>query len=216
MAMGPSKIQAVNDILLAIGESGAFSAVTSSGSWPALTYTGSKEGQIERLLDRMVYKVQSEGTVYNVQRAKTYTASGSPAKISLSDDTLHVVPVGRSQHRNIIARNNYLWDYSPGRSGNPDEFTSSEQIDVDWYFLLPFDQCSPPLKELIIARAKAEAQRMYVGNLQMDSVLQSDAARGTQVPNSPVTSQNATPAATLSTVALPAIVSGGGGQRGQA
>lgn len=186
-SIGSSKLQAVNRIAISIGQQ-PFSALTSTGSWPTLTYTGSIEGQLERWLDETLYTVLTKGTYHNLAKCKALTADGAGA-ITMASTTLRVKGAGPSEHRNFTVVDGALYDLDRDTA----TFNASEVVYADVYKLIEFAKCPPELKELIITSAiefvllnyQNDIQRAQIAAGKKDDYSNGPGLPATSVPPSP-------------------------------
>lgn len=186
MAISVSKLEAVNEVLEAIGEWPA-AALDSSGTYPSATYGASLAGRAEQFLDRESRRVQSEGWAENTTPAYTFTADSSGiVDLTASGVTnglnclrvLSVAAAGPDGHRTLMLR---------GDSGtakiydnNKNTFavtTNAGSVVCDVVVELAFDDISPRLKDVIIGNTKVHLQRRLNGSQTADGFLITEAAK---------------------------------------
>ena len=165
--LGQEKLAAVNEILEAINET----PVTSLGG-PGEIHTDA-----ENVLDRMNIRIQSWGWPENLQENVT-SPSPSGGIITMASSTLAVRAVGVDRHRSISLRLDKLYEGAPSSSISGFG-TSTVQLDV--VEKLSFDDCTPLLKDAIIAAASVTFQRRKKGSLQQDAYLQQEFMRAVVV-----------------------------------
>jgi len=160
--LGPNKLEAVNRLMRAVGEK-PVAALDTGGT--------SMEAEAERIIDQATRTVQESCLEDNVQVCTTLTASGGA--ITLPADTLVVKSAGSSQHRHFRAKGDSLFDLDNWTA----VFGTSEQVQVQIAHSILWADCSPVMKEKIIAEAELLMQRYWRGNPMKDQQLQQQVGR---------------------------------------
>jgi len=161
MGLGLSKLDAVNEMLEAIGQT-RFSALSSSGSWPTKSYNSDIAGTAEQILDRVSREVQSQGFEFNTLKSKAYTI-GAPGAITFASNVLAIKPAGPTQFKNIAIRGSGAYDLE----GDTAVFAAGTYY-FDVIVVLDFDDCSPRGKDAIVKAATQVLQRRFRGDPQRD------------------------------------------------
>jgi hypothetical protein len=162
MATLTSKLDAVNSMLIGIGEA------------PVNTLnSGLQEAEIAAVtLENISREVQSSGWSFNTDIRYTLTKQNN-GTIPLPSNTLHVDTVGlkRLYNTDVIQRGMFLYD----RTKNTDIFTAD--IEVDIIFLLDFDQLPEVARRYITLRAGRKFQEDTLGSDTMTQLQMKDEQR---------------------------------------
>lgn len=158
--LGCSKLEAVNEILEAMGKRPVPSLETGQAT-PA--------GDAEVILDRISRRMQAQGFVENTDfnSTRTPTLDGGVYKITMEPATLYIRGCYRDQHRTFTLRGDQVYD----ADRRTDEFPDATPINLDVVTELPFEDLSPRTKELIAVVAAKIAQRRHRGNPKQDEWL---------------------------------------------
>lgn len=169
---GLTKLQAVNAILETIGLN-PVSALDSNYAYPGPTtvYNSSEAAKAERALDRTTHQVLARGYYFNTQRSKKYTAGGGNT-IPLASDVLSVKGTGPSHYRNYDIRGSLLIDLDNYTT----TITSGTDVFLDVVYAVPFEDCPPIIKDLIVSEASLVFQRRNRGSPEADQNLQGERA----------------------------------------
>jgi hypothetical protein len=153
--LGLTKLNAVNEILEAVNE-GPFAALDTGGA--------SIAADAERTLDRVNIRVQSRGWPENTVYSKAYTPTGGGFSITVSADTLSIRGAGPSGHRTLVLNADTVYD----ADNQTTNFGSAAPVYLDQVRLLNFIDCSPTLKDVIVAEAKVVFQQVRRGDPLQD------------------------------------------------
>lgn len=169
MAIGMTKLDAVNACLLAISEYRVTALDTGNTSIQA---------DAERVLDESTRYFCSMGWPCNTRKSFPLTplhatpgtlvavdTSGSAGHLPAT--TLRIKSAGLSQHRTLTLRGDALYDANTGAT----TFPAGTVIFLDIAELLTFAQCEPILKEQISAYACVVFARRRVGSQLTDAFL---------------------------------------------
>lgn len=174
---GFSFVDAINELVETIGEF----PMTGSAKPSVAGDTTSTYYRAEQFIDRYTRRVLARGWPENTVYSKSYTPVGAGFEVALAGSVLGITPAGATQSRPIVMR----VDTTP----NPDvvklfdtrlnsfNLGSSDAVVVDQVELLPFEDLPTQLQDVIIDEAKTAFQRRLQGNLNMDTVLQSEQAK---------------------------------------
>lgn len=165
--LGPTKLQAVNEIL-ACANTARVSALNSSGTWPALTYGPSDEGNAEHVFDNCSRRFQEIGLRFNTQ-ANVQTVLATSGSITLPSNTLRFIPTGISDNLELDIVQDKVYDL---RRQTNTLLAGTYQYTLillyDWIDIPPAE------KDAIIKLASVEYQRRYRGSQLLDAQLQSE------------------------------------------
>lgn len=158
MSVGTSaELDAVNDILAAIGES------------PVSTLEGDSNADVasaRRILQRLNRQIQSRGWTFNIEESAVLTPDVYSNLITYQDDFLRVLSTsGTSAYVN---RGGYLYD----RSGGTDRFSSS--ITVNLIRLRDYDEMPECFRTWIVAKAARQFNNSFFGATEVDGLLQEE------------------------------------------
>lgn len=160
--LGPAKLEGVNRLMRTIGEK-PVAALDTGGT--------SQAAECERILDQVTRTVQETALEDNVQMCATLTASAGA--VTLPATTLVVLSAGTSQHRHFKAKGDVLFDIDNWTA----VFGASEVVQVKIAHAIAWADCSPVMKEKIIAEGELLMQRYWRGNPMKDQELQQQVGR---------------------------------------
>ena len=156
-----TKLDAVNEMLDAIGESSVASLESSL----------SQAEDAERILDRHTLKVLAKGWNCNMDRNFELPVDAN-SEIPLPYDVLRIVPVGRSQHLDVAQRyrdgTRLLYDVR----NQTFQFKGPVSVNVTWR--LPFETITPELQGYIVAKAQQDFQIAELGSASLDGFIARD------------------------------------------
>lgn len=158
MSVGTSaELDAVNDILAAIGES------------PVSTLEGDSNADVasaRRILQRLNRQIQSRGWTFNIEESAVLTPDVYSNLITYQDDFLRVLSAsGASAYVN---RGGYLYD----RTSGTDLFSSS--ITVNLIRLRDYDEMPECFRTWIVAKAARQFNNSFFGATEVDGLLQEE------------------------------------------
>lgn len=158
MSVGTSaELDAVNDILAAIGES------------PVSTLEGDSNADVasaRRILQRLNRQIQSRGWTFNIEESAVLTPDVYSNLITYQDDFLRVLSTsGTSAYVN---RGGYLYD----RSGGTDRFSAA--ITVNLIRLRDYDEMPECFRTWIVAKAARQFNNSFFGATEVDGLLQEE------------------------------------------
>lgn len=158
MSVGTSaELDAVNDILAAIGES------------PVSTLEGDSNADVasaRRILQRLNRQIQSRGWTFNIEESAVLTPDVYSSLITYQDDFLRVLSTSGSS--TYINRGGYLYD----RSGATDRFSAA--ITVNLIRLRDYDEMPECFRTWIVAKAARQFNNSFFGATEVDGLLQEE------------------------------------------
>lgn len=147
--LGYTKLEAVNQMLRAVNLP-PVSALDPGGD--------SEEGEAEAVLDLVSRQVQGEGWPENTEQFKTYAAGGA---VTVGSDVLRVRGSGPDAHRNLVLNGDDLYDADKGSATIT--ATRGSTVFLEVVRNLSFEDCSPTLKDKIVADAMLTFQQRKQG-----------------------------------------------------
>lgn len=159
-----TKLEAVNEILQAIGEPPA-TALDTGGT--------SDVADAERILDQEDRRVQGSGWAANTVPDKEYTPSSGA--VSLAASVLKVRPVGVSRSLRLAIRNGALYDLE-----NDAANTFSGTVHLEVVSLITFIQLPDALAHYIVKVAAQKFQR-FKKRGEIDDAIASEELRAAKV-----------------------------------
>lgn len=158
MSVGTSaELDAVNDILAAIGES------------PVSTLEGDSNADVasaRRILQRLNRQIQSRGWTFNIEESAVLTPDVYSNLITYQDDFLRVLSASGTS--TYVNRGGYLYD----RSGGTDRFASA--ITVNLIRLRDYDEMPECFRTWIVAKAARQFNNSFFGATEVDGLLQEE------------------------------------------
>lgn len=158
MSVGTSaELDAVNDILAAIGES------------PVSTLEGDSNADVasaRRILQRLNRQIQSRGWTFNIEESAVLTPDVYSNLITYQDDFLRVL--SSSGTSAYVNRGGYLYD----RTSGTDLFSSS--ITVNLIRLRDYDEMPECFRTWIVAKAARQFNNSFFGATEVDGLLQEE------------------------------------------
>lgn len=142
--LGYTKLEAVNQMLRAINLP-PVAALDTGGV--------SEQAEAEAMLDLVDRQIQGQGWPENTEQFKTYTAGS----ITVGSDILRVRGSGPDAHRNLVLQGDALYDADKGSLTVT--ATRGSTVFLEVVYKLDFIDCSPMLKEKIVAQAALMFQR---------------------------------------------------------
>ena len=162
MSLVPTtKLEAINELLEAIGESPVNSA----------TNTGLVEADLaSSRIDKISRQVQKRGWHWNT--LKDYVLEPDISNnIQLPASTVEVDTVGSSAHKDYVQRGTRLYD----RDNNT--FTITDPVVVDITLLLDFDDLPENARDYIVMRAARKFQERLFGSTELSNFDKEDEQR---------------------------------------
>lgn len=152
MALVPtSKLEAINELLEAIGES----PVNSESN------TGLVEADLAATrIDKISRQVQKRGWHWNTLKDYTINPDGS-GNINLPASTLEVDTTGRTQHLDLVQRGTRMYD----RDNNT--FNVGQSVVVDITLFLDFDDLPENARDYITMKAARKFQQRLFGSTEL-------------------------------------------------
>jgi hypothetical protein len=166
-----TELSAVNQVLGAIGQA----PITT------LDYANPEISYIYQLLQECNRDVQSEGWSFNTETHVTERPDGNN-QILITSNVLQADMSGDFSNRNVnvIIKDGKLYD----KVQHTNEFTKEKgllnndgTIDLDYVYLLEFDNLPQPFKRLVIYRASTRAAAQLVSNPTLVQMLSQNEAR---------------------------------------
>lgn len=148
------ELEAINDILAAIGES---AVSTLEGD------TNADVANARRILNRINRQVQSKGWTFNIEEGATLTPDVFSKLITYSPDYLVMLPVGGTIA--YVNRGGYVYD----RLNNTDQFESPIQVNL--IRLKPYSEMPECFRSWIIAKASRQFNMRFFGATELDVIL---------------------------------------------
>lgn len=151
-----AELEAVNDILAAIGES------------PVSTLEGDTNADVvsaRRILHKINRREQSKGWTFNIDEEASLAPDADTGLIPFLSSYLRVVSAGGTPYMN---RGGYVYD----RTSRTDTFTSP--ISVQLVTLLEFDEMPEVFKSYIVTKAAKEFNISFFGAPEIDTVLSNE------------------------------------------
>ena len=174
--IGMTKLEAVNNLLRTIGHR-AVSALDPGGI--------SDAAEAERVLDRMVEQVQTDGHPSNTEY-KVYTSSGAGV-VTLDTDVLWIECVHPGRHagrlKAVAGNQAYnVYEQTATLASGAIEVGIWQRVEIPWA------DCTPDLKHAIVARAETEFQALVRGRqdlLQYHAQREAEASASTDRGDTP-------------------------------
>ena len=156
-----SELDAVNSILMSVGESPVNTLNTQS---PEVAIA-------QTTLRQVVREIQSEGWVFNTEYEVEFTPDNND-QVSLSDAVLQI-DLNRYKHYDnydVIKKNGKLYD----KYTHSDTFADEATIYADVVWMYAFEDLPQPFKDYITTRAARIATMRMVSDAQFSAALQQD------------------------------------------
>ena len=156
-----SELDAVNSILMSVGESPVNTLNTQS---PEVAIA-------QKTLQQVTREVLSEGWVFNTENEVKFTVDTND-QVTLSDAVLHV-DTNRFFHLdtyNVIRKDGKLYDRYEHKNTFPDETTM--YLDVVWMYA--FEDIPQSFRDYITAKAIRKASLRMVSDLEINKALEQD------------------------------------------
>jgi len=172
---GYTFIDGVNELVETIGEF----PMTGSTRPSAAGDTTSVYYLAERHLDRFNKRVQAHGWPENTVFSRAYTPAPSTFEVPLASTVLRIQSASSSEGRPLVIRVDTSDSDTPkifDASLNSFNLGSDATVYVDQVELLSFEDLPPQLQDVILTQARTAYQRMFQGNLNLDSVLEQEKA----------------------------------------
>lgn len=144
-----SRLQAINQMLIAVGEQVILTEVAGAGDY----------ANCSSVLDAETTKVLAKGWDFNTDNDVGFTPDAA-GKIALPANLLRLDPQDRS--RRISQRGSFMYD----KTNKTDVFKTPVTAHVILGF--PFEQCPYNVQREIVGRAAKVYQRSFVGSQQLD------------------------------------------------
>lgn len=161
MEVGTTKLNAVIEMLAAI-DIKTVTALDTGGA--------SDAADAERFLDFETLRIQMQGFEDNTDLCRAFTANGS-GQIEAAANWLVVMGAGPHAYRNLTIRTGYVWDADQHTTTIT---TASATVYLNVIYKLDWADCSPRLKNAILASAIQKFQRRMKGDPQTDLQLQGE------------------------------------------
>ncbi|MDM0006452.1 hypothetical protein QTI51_09570 [Variovorax sp. J22G73] len=152
-----SRLQAINQMLVAVGEQVILVEVAGAGDF----------ANASAILDAETTKVLAKGWDFNTDNKVTLTPDASGV-IAVPADVLFVDPI--DPQVNYVQRGLTLWDADKQVS------TFTAPVDVTMIRNFPFEACPFNVQREIVGRASMAYQRAYVGSAQLDQFAKEERA----------------------------------------
>ena len=156
-----SELDAVNSILMSVGESPVNTLNTQS---PEVAIA-------QKTLQQVVREVQAEGWVFNTEYEVEFTPDSND-QVALSDSVLQI-DLSRYKHNDnydVIKKGGYLYD----RYTHSKVFADEATVYADVVWMYAFEDMPQPFKDYCTARATRIAHTRMVNDGQMAPVFQQD------------------------------------------
>lgn len=153
-----AELEAVNDMLAAIGES------------PVSTLEGDSNTDVvsaRRILHKVNRREQSKGWTFNIDESAPLSPDSNSGLIPYMPNYLRLVSEGGTPY---INRGGYVYD----RTNRTDKFTSP--LTVQLVTLVPFDEMPEVFKAMVVAMAAKEFNISFFGAPEVDTVLSNEIA----------------------------------------
>ncbi|MGL5719182.1 MAG: phage tail protein [Alphaproteobacteria bacterium] len=153
-----AELEAVNDMLAAIGES------------PVSTLEGDSNTDVvsaRRILHKVNRREQSKGWTFNIDEAAPLNPDALSGLIPFMPNYLRLVSEGGTPY---INRGGYVYD----RTNRTDRFNSV--LTVQLVTLVPFDEMPEVFKAMVVAMAAKEFNISFFGAPEVDTVLSNEIA----------------------------------------
>lgn len=148
-----SELDAVNDIIGAIGESPVNSLDDGS----------SDVANARRILHKINRTIQSKGWTFNIEEGVTLTPSVDTKQIPFMQSYLRMM--GQGGATQYINRQGYVFD----RTGNTDEFDGPIQVDL--VRLRDFYEMPTCFRDYIVCKASREFNRNFYSSQETEAAL---------------------------------------------
>lgn len=151
-----AELEAVNDILAAIGES------------PVSTLEGDANADVvsaRRILHKVNRREQSKGWTFNIDESATLQPDALSGLIPFMPNYLRLVSSGGTPYTN---RGGFVYD----RVAKTDRFPSA--LTVQLVTLVPFDEMPEVFKAMVVTMAAKEFNISFFGAPEIDTVLNND------------------------------------------
>ena len=156
-----SELDAVNSILMSVGESPVNTLNTQS---PEVAIA-------QKTLQQVVREVQAEGWVFNTEYEVEFTPDNND-QVALSDSVLQI-DLSRYKHNDnydVIKKGGYLYD----RYTHSNKFADEATIYADVVWMYAYEDMPQPFKDYCTARATRIAHTRMVNDGQMAPIFQQD------------------------------------------
>ena len=156
-----SELDAVNSILMSVGESPVNTLSTQS---PEVAIA-------QKTLQQVTREILSEGWVFNTEREVKFTPDTND-QVLLSDAVLQV-DLNRYHHLDtydVIRKDGKLYD----RYEHKDTFPEDDVLYLDVVWMYAFEDIPQPFRDLITTRASRIASMRMVSDLEVNRALQED------------------------------------------
>ena len=156
-----SELDAVNSILMSVGESPVNTLSTQS---PEVAIA-------QKTLQQVTREILSEGWVFNTEREVKFTPDTND-QVLLSDAVLQV-DLNRYHHLDtydVIRKDGKLYD----RYEHKDTFPEDDVLYLDVVWMYSFEDIPQPFRDLITTRASRIASMRMVSDLEVNRALQED------------------------------------------
>ena len=162
MAIGMTRLEAVNTMLSAIGEA-PVNTVTDSGLVEVATAL--------QVLGEVNREVQINGWHFNTETDFVLLPEFPSGDIRVPTDTLFIEPCGCDESRKLVLRGGRLYD------ADRKTFTFPTQVSVKLIRQLPFEDCPEPAKAYITIRAARVFQDRFQGSQEINGFQVADENR---------------------------------------
>lgn len=176
---GYTFVDGINEIVETVGEfpmSGG-TKPSASGDTASIYYLAEKH------IDRHNKRVQAQGWPENTVYSRAYTPTSVNAVdnvVVLAETVLRIQAASTSEGRPLVIRVDTADADTPKVFDsilNSFNLGSTDTVYLDQVELLAFEDLTPGLQDVILTQAKASFQRMFQGNLNLDTVLSGEEMR---------------------------------------
>ena len=168
--LGMTLVDGINEVVEVIGD------FPMSGTAPTASGT-SVYSRAHRFIDRETTRILSEGWPENTVLAQTFPLDTEALDlVNETPPVLRVRGAGPDRHRHLVLRGTAVYDADQKslklttREGNTDR----TEVMLDVVVAADFEDVSPQLQDVIIAKAKLAFQRRLQGNPSVDQALQQE------------------------------------------